>query len=149
MEQVHESPIVGAFKKAEKKGILLYHFSWGSIVTGAKVLLEAKHGIEDKDRLTILREIIRYYDDCGCIHDFSQMNTCWREVMKELSSSANGLSTKSKDNLQTVVCDWIQQEADLGDKLNRHLSGDNIINIKWSKKMTLEERIKNDISICH
>jgi hypothetical protein len=100
----HHHPI--QVSKRKIKSVSLYHWSWTSIVSKARLLAEHK-GISDPDQAFILKELIRYlqHQSSGVL-SFSRMCQYWKDLCTAVQQAAP--LSKNDDLVIESISDWHQ-----------------------------------------
>lgn len=121
-----------SFKKAETRGVGLYHFSWMYILTEAILLLKTM-GVEDTDQRFLLNEMVRYFDHQSVgVSEFTSMNKEWKDVTSTVRSG--GKLSKSSIEVENTVLSWQQEARDLCLILSRKLAVP--VSLRLSRKHT-------------
>ena len=84
------------------RGVGLYHWSWTSILTHAKVLLAAK-SVDDPEQRFLLAELVRFLDHPSTgVMRFDRMDGNWKELVTSVVAGAP-LSRSSEAVKDTVA----------------------------------------------
>lgn len=91
-------------------GVFLFHLSWTSILTHAKLLL-ANDGVEADHRL-LLAELVRFleHQSTGVSH-FDRMPANWKELVTAVMAGAS--PNRGADAVTDAVASWHQETRDL------------------------------------
>lgn len=101
------------------KGVELFHWSWTSILTHAKVLLAEKE-VEDREQKYLLGELVRFLDDDSTgVMRFDRMGGDWRGMV---SSVVAGAALVDSDAVEDAVANWHQECRDLALKLTEEVN---------------------------
>ncbi len=95
-----------AINKQKLRSVSLYHFSWLSLLTKARLLSEDK-SVADPEQAFILSELIRYlsHDSCG-VYEMTRLGKEWKDVCTKVQ---NGTPlARSDEETRTVVSLWHQ-----------------------------------------
>jgi len=97
------------------KGVELFHWSWASIQTHAKVLHRANE-VEDPDQQYILHELARFLEhrSAGVLR-FDRMDENWKNLV--ISVAAGAKPKKGSHAVTETVANWHQECRDLALKL--------------------------------
>lgn len=130
------------FKKADIKGVGLFHFSWMFILTEAILLLKSM-GVNDDDQRFLLNEMVRYFDhDSVGVYEFTSMNKEWKDVMTAVRSGST--LSKNSEEVQNTILSWHQETRDLCLLMSRTLAVP--VSLRLSRKHTSDPlcRLKDD-----
>lgn len=134
----------------KNKDVALFHSSWKRIRTIASILVQKNNlNIEDSDQVSIMKEVLRYMDDCGSIRSFDKMRKEWKEVVADLGSSSGALNSKLKEFYPLIIQDWLQEERDIAIDLTEQLSEHEYTPVfaDSKKSPSMNELIKNSIPL--
>ena len=96
------------------KGVALYHWSWTSILTHAKVLL-AERDVDDREQRYLLSELARFLDHASTgVMRFDRMDGNWKGIV---GSVVAGAPLADSDAVTDTVANWHQECRDLALKL--------------------------------
>lgn len=125
------------------KHLSLFHLSWTSILTIAKLLFEKKPKIEDQDQIEIMKEVVSYFEnkDSG-VYGFTQMKSGWKETVENIRTGKQ--LNQSDKNIEEAVISWHQEERDMGLMLSREL-GEFVKSSRTTSKNNLKGRLSDDI----
>lgn len=105
--------------KSASRGVETFHWSWMSLLTHAKLLLD-DGGLEDADHQFILGEVVRYYEHPSVtIATFDRMNPEWKELNSKVQAGAR--LTKTAPEVEASVSAWHQECRDLSLLMSREL----------------------------
>lgn len=95
-----------AVNKQKLRSVELYHFSWLSLLTKARLLSEDK-SIEDPEQAYILRELIRYlsHESCG-VCEMTRLGKEWKEVATKVQTGVP--IGKADADILAVISQWHQ-----------------------------------------
>jgi len=93
------------------KKVDLFHWSWMSVFTAAR-LLQLAAVESDKEQKYLLDEFIRFlgHKSTG-ISGFDQMNKGWRDVVG--AAKTGGLLVRSSPEVEATVAGWLEEQRDL------------------------------------
>jgi len=121
--QFVSSPTISPVEKIPKQLLRktkLFHWSWTSVITQFE-LLRYNKSVDDREKLMLLEELIRYFDHPTTgIETFTQMKRGWKDVVRTVSTGSN--LSANDNNVKNSVDAWIQEERDLSLLLSRKLS---------------------------
>ena len=124
------------------RGVGLYHWSWTSILTHAKVLLAAKT-VEDPDQRFLLDELVRFLDHSSTgVMRFDRMDGNWKDLVTSVVAGAP-LSRSSKTVTDTVA-NWHQECRDLALKLMVRVNSNVAIRLPQAHRLDPQRRIADD-----
>ena len=107
------------FRGKVGKGMTLFHWSWGSILTKCRLLVEGGE-IDDRDHRWILDHLVRFLSHSSTgVNRFDRMPASWKEVVEAVAAGA-GVEKGSEAALE-VAAGWIQETRDLGLQLTELL----------------------------
>lgn len=137
----HHHPI--SVNKRKAKLVFLYHWSWTSIVSQARLLAENK-GISDPDQAFILEELIRHLEHGNSgVLSFARMGQSWKDLCTAIQQ-ANPLSK----NLQFVVDsvgDWHELAMFISLKMSLIAGRTVLVNIPRAYTNDPSKRLNDDI----
>ena len=88
------------------KGVGLFHWSWISILTHAKVLLAAK-GVDDPEQRFLLDELVRFLSHASTgVMGFDRMDAHWKGIV---ASVVAGAALPNSDAVADTVANWHQE----------------------------------------
>ena len=88
------------------KGVSLFHWSWISILTHAKVLLAAK-GVDDPEQRFLLDELVRFLSHASTgVMGFDRMDAHWKGIV---ASVVAGAALPNSDAVADTVANWHQE----------------------------------------
>ena len=101
------------------KGIILLHWSWISILTKCRLLINGDE-IEDRDHRWIIKQLVRFlaHPSTG-VARFDRMPTAWKEIIEAVATGAK--IKKGSESALTVAAGWLQESRDLGLQLTELL----------------------------
>lgn len=132
-----------ALKKADTKGVEVYHWSWMFILTEAILLLKSL-SVGDADQRFILSEMVRYFDHdkVGVSKSFDQMNAEWKDVTLKVK---NGSSlSKTSEEVENTVGSWHEKSRDLCLIMSRELAVPVSLRLSRKHKDSSVDRVKDD-----
>lgn len=98
------------------KGVELYHWSWTSILTYAKVLLADAENVEDTEQRYLMGELVRFLSHPSTgVMEFDRMDGNWKGLVD--SVIAGTPLQPSSDAVTDTVANWHQECRDLALKL--------------------------------
>ena len=116
------------------KKVALYHWTWTSILTEAK-LIEHKKYISDPEQLFLLNEFIRFLDHPNTgVDRFTSMNKGWRDLVRAVGTGE--ALRKSSEDVEGAITSWFQEQRDLSLLMSRHV-GEHV-------SFRLEPRFRDD-----
>ena len=125
-----------------KKKIKLFHFSWGSILTEAHLILRNNDELSD-EKAYVLREMVRYFDhDKSGIKRFTQMQKQWKAVVLGIQNKQEFKS--SSPEIEGAVASWHQEERDISLELSRRIGQQVRIGMSYKHKADPERRLRDN-----
>lgn len=120
----------------------LFHWSWLSLITRARVILDVEQSL-DVDQRFILEETVRFLDHptAGTKH-FDQMNSEWRDVVKGVQRGTRW--GRSAPEIESTVGAWHQKQRDLSLQLTQKLSTPVSIGLSRAHVNAPEKRLRED-----
>ena len=124
------------------KGVGLFHWSWTSILTYAKVLLAAKE-VEDREQLFLLAELVRFLDhpSTGVLR-FDRMGGDWRNVVTSVVAGAK--LARTSDAVVDTVASWHQECRDLALKLTELVNANVVIRLPMAHRTDPRRRLVDE-----
>lgn len=124
------------------KGVGLFHWSWTSILTYAKVLLAAKE-VEDREQLFLLTELVRFLDhpSTGVLR-FDRMGGDWRNVVTSVVAGAK--LARTSDAVVDTVANWHQECRDLALKLTELVNANVVIRLPMAHRTDPRRRVVDE-----
>ena len=124
------------------RGVDLFHWSWTSILTYAKVLLAAKE-VEDREQLFLLDELVRFLDhpSTGVLR-FDRMGGDWRSVVTSVVAGAR--LARTSDAVVDTVANWHQECRDLALKLTELVNANVVIRLPMAHRTDPRRRVVDD-----
>lgn len=124
------------------KGVGLFHWSWTSILTYAKVLLAAKE-VEDREQLFLLAELVRFLDhpSTGVLR-FDRMGGDWRNVVTSVVAGAK--LARTSDAVVDTVASWHQECRDLALKLTELVNANVVIRLPMAHRTDPRRRVADE-----
>ena len=108
-------------------GVSLYHLSWTSILTHAKLLL-ANDDLEDADHKLLLAELVRFLDHKSTgVSRFDRMPANWKELVTAVMAGAT--PHRASEQVMDAVASWHQETRDLALRITQ------MVNAKVAIKM--------------
>ena len=124
------------------RGVDLYHWSWTSILTHAKVLLAAK-GVDDPEQRFLLAELVRFLDHPSTgVMRFDRMDANWKEVVTSVVAGAS--LPRNSDVVKDTVASWHQECRDLALKLMASVNSNVTIRLPRAHGSDPQRRIADD-----
>ena len=124
------------------RGVGLFHWSWTSILTHAKILLAAK-GVDDPEQRFLLAELVRFLEHPSTgVMRFDRMDGNWKDIVTSVVAGAP-LSPGSDSVLETVA-NWHQECRDLALKLMEHVNANVAIKLPAAHRQDPQKRIADD-----
>lgn len=107
--------------KTKRKGRDVYHLSWSQLSSQMSMFVEGKNGLNDAEKM-VLHEAIRFFSakDSG-VTTFNEMSPSWRDFV-DSANTVIGFSNNTP-GVADIVKDWLQEQRDLGIKLNEKIGG--------------------------
>ena len=130
------------------KGVGLFHWSWTSILTYAKVLLAAKE-VEDREQLFLLAELVRFLDhpSTGVLR-FDRMGSDWRNVVTSVVAGAK--LARTSDAVVDTVANWHQECRDLALKLTELVNANVVIRLPMAHRTDPRRRVADEaVTFCN
>lgn len=108
-------------------GVLLYHLSWTSILTHARLLL-ANDDLDDADHRLLLAELVRFLDhkSTGVLR-FDRMPPSWKDLVTSVMAGAT--PHRASEQVMDAVASWHQETRDLALRITQ------MVNAKVAIKM--------------
>jgi len=107
--------------KGKRKGRNIFHLSWPQLASQMAMFVERKNGLNHAEKM-VMREAIRFFSskDSG-VSTFDEMSPNWKNFV----DSANTVLgfTNNTPGVADIVKDWLQEQRDLGVKLNEKVGG--------------------------
>ena len=124
------------------KGVDLFHWSWTSILTYAKVLLAAKE-VEDREQLFLLGELVRFLDhpSTGVLR-FDRMGGDWKNVVTSVVAGAR--LARTSDAVVDTVANWHQECRDLALKLTELVNANVVIRLPMAHRTDPRRRVADE-----
>ena len=121
------------------KGVGLFHWSWTSILTYAKVLFAARE-VEDREQLFLLAELVRFLDhpSTGVLR-FDRMGGDWRNVVTSVVAGAK--LARTSDAVVDTVASWHQECRDLALKLTELVNANVVIRLPMAHRTDPRRRV--------
>lgn len=124
------------------RGVGLFHWSWTSILTHAKILLAAK-GVDDPEQRFLLAELVRFLEHPSAgVMRFDRMDGNWKDIVTSVVAGAP-LSPHSDSVLETVA-NWHQECRDLALKLMEHVNANVATRLPTAHRQDPQKRIADD-----
>ena len=125
------------------KGIALYHWSWTSILTHAKVLLAEKE-VDDREQKFLLNELVRFLDhDSTGVMRFDRMDGNWKDIVVSVVS---GALLADSDAVTDTVANWHQECRDLALGLMERVNSNVAIWLPRAHRNDPQLRIADDVA---
>ena len=123
------------------KGVGLFHWSWTSILTCAKVLLADKD-VHDREQRFLLGELVRFLDaDSTGVMRFNRMDGNWKDIV---GSVVSGAPLSDADAVTDTVANWHQQCRDLALKLMEEVNSKVSIRLPRTHLNDPQRRVSDD-----
>ena len=120
------------------KGIDLFHWSWASILTYAKIVLA-----EMDEPNYILKELIRFFEHPSTgVMRFNRMDVNWKDVVGTVASGAK--LAKTSDIVMDTIGNWHQECRDVALKLTECTGTKVVIKLSREHKNSSRKRIVLD-----
>ncbi len=124
------------------RGVDLYHWSWTSILTHAKVLLAAK-SVHDPEQRFLLDELVRFLDHPSAgVMRFDRMDANWKDIV--MSVVAGAPLSRSSEAVTDTVANWHQECRDLALRLMVRVNSSVAIRIPQAHRFDPQRRIADD-----
>ena len=124
------------------RGVSLYHWSWSSILTHAKVLLAAKN-VDDREQRFLLDELVRFLDHPSAgVMRFDRMDANWKEIVTSVVAGAP--LARGSEAVTDTVANWHQECRDLALKLMVRVNSDVAIRLPRAHRSDPQRRIADD-----
>ena len=124
------------------RGVGLYHWSWTSILTHAKVLLAAK-SVDDPEQRFLLAELVRFLDHPSTgVMRFDRMDGNWKELVTSVVAGAP--LSRSSEAVMDTVANWHQECRDLALKLMVRVNSNVAIRLPQTHRSDPQRRIADD-----
>ena len=124
------------------RGVDLYHWSWSSILTHAKVLRAAKN-VDDREQRFLLDELVRFLDHSSAgVMRFDRMDANWKNIVTSVVAGAPLL--RSSDAVTDTVANWHQECRDLALKLMVRVNSNVEIRLLRAHRFDPQRRIADD-----
>ncbi|WP_156013128.1 hypothetical protein [Thioalkalivibrio sp. HK1] len=102
--------------KIKTRKVQLFHFSWLSLISRARMLIESK-GFTDREQVFMLEELVRYLQsEAAGITTGIRMSGGWRGVVERVHQNAH--LGKNDEEVTEAVSDWFQLLRYLSIKLS-------------------------------
>lgn len=127
------------------KNVDLFHWSWASVLTHAKLLLTFRD-VEDPAQRFLLAELVRFLDhpSSGVVR-FDRMGGDWKALV---TSVVAGVRLKKTSNeVVDTVASWHQETRDLALKLTELVNANVMIRLSKAHKNDPEKRIRHDAEL--
>ena len=124
------------------RGVGLYHWSWASILSHAKVLLAAK-SVDDPEQRFLLDELVRFLDHPSTgVMRFDRMDGNWKDIVTAVVTGAP--LSRSSDAVTDTVANWHQECRDLALKLMVRVNSNVAIRLPSAHRSDPQRRIADD-----
>ncbi len=111
-------------------GVSLYHLSWTSVLTHAKLLL-ANSDLDDADHRLLLGELVRFLEHRSTgVSRFDRMPANWKELVTAVMAGAT--PHKDADAVMDAVASWHQETRDLALQITQMVNAE--VAIKMPRK---------------
>ena len=107
--------------KGKRKGRNIYHLSWPQLASLMAMFVEGKNGLNHAEKM-VMKETIRFFSskDSG-VSTFDEMSPNWKNFVGS-ANTVIGFSNNTP-GVADIVKDWLQEQRDLGVKLNEKIGG--------------------------
>lgn len=123
------------------KGVGLFHWSWTSILTHAKVLLADKD-VDDREQRFLLGELVRFLEHGSTgVMRFDRMDGNWRNIVGSVGS---GAPLSDSDAVADTVANWHQECRDLALKLMEEVNSKVSIRLPRAHLNDPHRRVSDD-----
>ena len=124
------------------RGVNLYHWSWASILTHAKVLLADK-SVDDPEQRFLLDELVRFLDHPSTgVMRFDRMDANWKDVVASVVAGAP--LPRGSEAVTDTVANWHQECRDLALKLMDRVNSNVTIRLPRAHRDDPHRRIADD-----
>ena len=107
------------YRRKPPKNVGLLHWSWSSVLTKCKLLIDMDK-IEGRDHRWVVEHLIRFLEHSGTgVKRFEQMPTSWKDIMDSVDAD-KPISRSSQPALEATDA-WIQECRDLSLQLSVRL----------------------------
>ena len=123
------------------KNVGLFHWSWTSILTHAKLLKE--QGVDDSEQHAILSEFVRFleHENSGVMR-LDSMGPGWKDLV---TSAVTGAPlAKTSDQVVDTVGTWHQETRDLALQLTEAVNAKVTIGLSRAHRSNSSKRIEDD-----
>ncbi len=126
------------------KNVGLFHWSWSSVLTHAKLLKE--QGLDTSEQHTVLSEFIRFleHENSGVMR-LDSMGPVWKDLVA--SVVAGTPLKKTSDQVVDAVGTWHQETRDLALQLSEAVNANVTIGLSRAHKGNSSKRIEDDAAI--
>ena len=124
------------------RGVNLYHWSWSSILTHAKLLLAGKN-VDDREQQFLLDELVRFLDHPSTgVMRFNRMDANWKDIVSSVVAGAP--LARSSDAVTDTMANWHQECRDLALKLMVRVNSHVAIRLPRAHRYDPQRRISDD-----
>ena len=124
------------------RGVGLYHWSWSSILTHAKVLLADK-SVGDTEQRFLLDELVRFLDHPSAgVMRFDRMDGNWKDIVASVVAGAP--LPRGSEAVTDTVASWHQECRDLALKLMVRVNSNVAIRLPRAHRDDPQRRIADD-----
>ena len=126
------------------KNVSLFHWSWTSILTHAKLLKE--QGVEVAEQHTVLSEFVRFleHENSGVMR-LNSMGPSWKDLVT--SAVAGAPLRKTSEQVVDTVGTWHQETRDLALQLTEAVNANVTIGLSRSHRGNSSKRIEDEATI--
>lgn len=123
------------------KGVGLFHWSWTSILTHAKVLLAAK-GVDDPEQRFLLDELVRFLGHASTgVMRFDRMDANWKGLV---ASVVAGAALPNSDAVVDTVANWHQECRNLALGLMERVNSNVTIRLPRAHRLDPRQRVADE-----
>ena len=123
------------------KGVHLFHWSWTSILTHAKVLLAAKD-VEDREQRFLLGELVRFLEHGSTgVMRFDRMDGNWKDVV---TAVVTGAPLSNADAVMDTVANWHQECRNLALGFMAKVNANVAIRLPRAHRLDPQQRVLDD-----
>lgn len=126
------------------KNVGLFHWSWTSILTHAKLLKD--QGVDDHEQNIILSEFVRFLDhENSGVMRLDSMGPVWKDLVA--SAVAGAPLEKTSGQVVDTVGTWHQETRDLALRLTEAVNANVTIGLSRAHSGSSSKRIEDDAAI--
>ena len=126
------------------KNVLLFHWSWTSVLTHAKLLKE--QGVDDSEQHAVLSEFVRFleHENSG-VMGLDSMGPSWKDLVA--SAVAGAPLARTSDQVVDTVGTWHQETRDLALQLTEAVNANVSIGLSRAHRGSSGKRIEDDAAV--